>query len=857
MPRTRFRVEIKPVLPKELKRLEELANDLYYSWDRGVRGLFRRLDQKSWDASSRNPKVFIRRVSQHKLDAAAQDAMFLTEYRRVLTAYDTYMEEKRYAEVKESIRPKKDLIAYFSAEFGFHQSMPIYAGGLGILAGDYCKAMSHLRVPFVGVGILYNEGYFAQRLKCDGTQLADYPHIHPEDMPLRTVLDTEGNELRVYVDLPGRRMGLKIWEAKVGHIRLYLVDSDLTDNSEEDRAATYQLYGGDANTRIQQEIVLGIGGVRALRALGLRPTVWHINEGHAAFQILERCREYTQQQMDFNPALELVAANTVFTTHTPVPAGHDMFPHPLMRTYFTDLRAQLGIDDSRFLELGANPRDPSGFNMTALALRGSRFHNGVSRIHGDVASRMEAYIWPQVPPEENPIGYVTNGIDVSTFLGLSWGSVFDMYVKTGWRARFTDKKFWGEFIDKIPSHAFRSTHQILKAEMLDDLSRRVALQYRRGGCGESVISRMTEYFTSHRLDTLVIGFARRFATYKRATLLFRDLDRLARLVNDPERPIMFVFAGKAHPRDEFGQHLIRQVAEIAMRPQFLGKIVLVEDYDFQLARRLMPGVDVWLNVPEYPKEACGTSGMKAAINGAVNLSVLDGWWGEAYNGKNGFAITPHPELDPEARTKSEAEDLMTILESEVLPLYFERNAEGENEGWIKKSKASMKTAIADFNSQRMALDYLRDFYSPASKQGRLLKRDDAAGARELASWKSKISATWPGVRARLTNPPPTAITTGEEISIEVSVSLNGLDADEVVVECVLGHQTELGEFVPNDTFTLDQAEQTAEGETIFRGDLRAGKKHAALEGLEYYEIRVFPHHRFLSHRFEHGCMLWL
>jgi starch phosphorylase len=857
MAATRFSVEIKPVIPERLKRLEELANDLYYSWDRGVRGLFRSLDTKCWEACTRNPKLFLRRVGQHKLDAASQDPMFLTEYRRALSAYDTYMEEK-HGEVKEYISSQKDLVAYFSAEFGFHQSLPIYAGGLGILAGDYCKAMSHMRIPFVGVGILYNYGYFTQRLQCDGKQLADYPFIRPEDMPLAPVLDSEGNELRLYVDLPGRRMALKLWEAKVGHIRLYLLDSELPENSDADRAATYQLYGGDADTRIQQEIVLGIGGVRAMRALGLNPTVWHINEGHAAFQILERCREYTSQQMDFDAALELVAANTVFTTHTPVPAGHDIFPHSLMRTYFTDFREQIGIDDSRFLKLGANPRDLSGFNMTSLALRGSRFHNGVSRIHGDVASRMEAYVWPQVPPEENSIGYVTNGVDVSTFLGLSWGSLFDMFIRSGWRTKFNDKKFWEQCIDSIPNHAFHSTHQILKAEMLKDLCNRVTVQYRRSHCGKSVIRRITENLSPQRVDMLVIGFARRFATYKRATLLFRNPQRLARLVNDPDRPVIFIFAGKAHPHDEPGQQLIQQIAEIAMRPEFIGKIVLVEDYNFIMARRLMAGVDVWLNMPEYPKEACGTSGMKAAINGAINLSILDGWWGEAYNGENGFAIPPHPELHPDARDESEAEDLMTILESEVIPLYFKRNDDGEAEGWIQKSKASMKSTITDFNSQRMALDYLRDFYAPAAKQGCLLAQDDAAGARELASWKSKISANWAGVRAKLANTPPTAITTDETITIEVSVSLNGLEADEVVVECVFGHETEYGKFVPNDAYTLNQAGETGEGETIFRSDLRAGEKQVvALEGLEHYQIRVFPRHRFLSHRFEHGCMLWL
>ena len=470
---------------------------------------------------------------------------------------------------------------------------------------------------------------------------------------------------------------------------------------------------------------------------------------------------------------------------------------------------------------------------------------------------MEAYVWPEVLPEENPVGYVTNGIDVSTFLGLSWGAVFDMYVKTGWRAKFTDRKFWTKLIEKIPNHAFRSTRQILKAEMLEDLGHRVRLQYRRGGCGESVIRRMTENLSPRHLDTLVIGFARRFATYKRALLLFRDLERLRRLVSDSNRPVMFVFAGKAHPRDEPGQQLIKQLAEIAMRPAFLGKVVLVEDYDFLLARRLMPGVDVWLNVPEYPKEACGTSGMKAAINGAVNLSILDGWWGEAYNGKNGFAITPRPELSPAPREESEAEELMNLLEHEVIPLYFERNGDGENQGWIEMSKASMIAGISQFNSQRMALDYLADFYSPASRHGRLLAQDAGVGARELARWKEKIAAAWPGVRARLVNDVPSTVEAGEPIPLEVSVSLNGLDADEIVVECLLGQETELGEFVPSNTFTLKPTGHIAEGAAHFHGDLWADEQQVVLEGLEDYQIRVFPRHRLLSHRFEPGCMLWL
>ncbi len=854
---TRYSVEFRPVLPERLKRLEELANDLYYSWDRGVRGLFRRLDHATWDACSHNPKVFLRRVPQHRLDEAARDPMFLTQYRRALSAYDTYLEEKPHSQFDAFLDPGNDLVAYFSAEFGFHQSIPIYAGGLGILAADYCKAMSHMRVPFVGVGLLYHQGYFTQRLHLDGEQQADYPYIEPDDLPLTAARGADGTEIRVQVEMLERQVVLKVWEAKVGHIRLYLLDSDLPENDKKDRPITYQLYGGDVTTRIQQEMVLGIGGVRALRALDLHPTVWHINEGHAAFQILERCREHTTRQLPFSTALELVAAATVFTTHTQVPAGHDIFNTALMRSYLSGFAARLGTDERRFLALGAAPGRPDAFNMTTLALRGSRYHNGVSRIHGDVASRMVAYVWPQVPPGENPIGHVTNGIDVSTFQGLAWASLFDMYLDTGWRARLTDKEFWGRFIDRVPDHAYQSVHQILKAEMLEDFHHRTRIQYLRNGCSESLVRHITRNLAADRLDTLVIGFARRFATYKRAMLPFKDLKRLARLVNDPERPVLFIFGGKAHPHDQLGRQLIREIAEISMLPKFQGRVLLLEDYNFSMARKLLPGVDVWLNVPEYPKEACGTSGMKAGINGAINLSMLDGWWGEAYDGKNGWAITPHPELEPETRDEQEAGELLNILEHEVIPLFFQRNAGGLPEAWIRKSKASMKSTMSHYNSERMALDYLRDYYAPACRHGRQLARDDARGARELATWKGRIAQAWPGVRARLANNPPRAVTTGEPMPIEVAVHLNGLAPEEVIVECVMGQETELGDFVPAESINLTPSGEASGDETLYRIDLTCGGESPAMKGLGHYTIRLYPYHHLLGHRFETGCMVWL
>jgi len=857
MPGTQFKVEIQPILPERLKRLEDLANDLYYSWDRGVRRLFRHLDENVWIACRRNPKLFLRRVAQHKLEEAARDPIFLGDYRGILSAYDTYMQQRPLTEIRCDFDMQEDLIAYFSAEFGFHQSVPIYAGGLGILAGDYCKSMSNLWVPFVGVGLLYREGYFTQRILWDGTQLADYPHVDPKDLPVVPALDASGRELEVEVTISGRPVKLRVWEARAGHIRLYLLDSDVPENSPQERAITSQLYGGDREARIKQEIVLGIGGVRALRAMNLEPTVWHINEGHAGFQVLERCREHVADGMEFDSALELVAASTVFTTHTPVPAGHDIFSADMMRAQFAGMVSELGIDEARFFELGADPRHADGFNMTPLSLRGSRFRNGVSRIHGGVAAEMEAYVWPQIPPAENPIRYVTNGIDVDSFLGQSWVALFDMYMGRGWRAKLTDNEFWKQFISSIPNHVYQSVRQIHKNGMFQEIRRRLTIQLQRSGCVESVIRDMTEHVKPRHQDVLVIGFARRFATYKRATLLFQDLERLARLVNDEQRPVLFVFAGKAHPNDEPGKKLIKEIAQIAMRPEFRGKILLLEDYNLSMARDLYPGVDVWLNVPEYPKEACGTSGMKAAINGAINLSVLDGWWEEAYDGSNGWAITPHPELEATTRYQQEAADLLDVLEREVVPLYFSRNDDGEPEPWIEKSKASMQTILPHFNGLRMAADYLRDLYGPAAMHGKRLAAEQAAGAVELAQWRKKVSQAWPSLKARLETVPPEEVSSCESLPIKVRVALNGLSADDVEVECVVGKQNDLGEFEPMSSLLLQSFDKNAAGETLYCADLCGKETGHALEGLQHYQIRVYPRHRLLSHRFECGLMLWL
>jgi starch phosphorylase len=856
-PGSRFSVEIQPVLPERFKRLAELANDLYYSWNRGVRRLFRHIDEECWNACWHNPKVFLRRVRQHKLNEAARDPILLAEYRHVLAEYDTYHEDKPNTSIDKCLDRDKDLVAYFSPEFGFHESMPIYAGGLGILAADYCKAMSNLWVPFVGVGLLYRQGYLTQQIDCSGRQLAVYPNTNPCDLPVRAALDDEGAEIHVCVALPGRQLELRVWHAKVGQIQLYLLDSDLPVNAPHDRLITAQLYGGDSHMRLQQEMILGIGGVRALRALGLKPTVWHINEGHAAFLILERCREWVQRDMDFESAFELVASNTAFTTHTPVAAGHDFFPNDDMETAFGGLIDELGIAPSRLYELGVFPDRPDSFSMTSLALRGSRFRNGVSRIHGAVAADMSAYIWPELQARENPMGYVTNGADVDTYLATPWVALFEMYMGGGWRAKLTDPVFWQQFIETIPDHVFLSVRHLLKASMLEDVRRRVLAQYERCPATRSIADRLTVNLSSRCKDTLVIGFARRFATYKRATLVFRDLERLARLVNHPEHPIMLVFAGKAHPSDGPGQQLLKQVFDISLRPEFQGKVILLENYNLSMTRELLPGVDVWLNNPEYPMEACGTSGMKAAINGVVNISVLDGWWPEAWNGENGWGLTPYVELGAEARERQEAEELMNTLEFQVIPLYYRRNAEGEPVDWVARSKASMKSVLPNFNTIRMAEDYLRDVYRPASRAGQRLRADQGSGGRELAGWKNKIARNWHGVRARLARPVATSIQSGEPLLIDAEVDLNGMDSDDLVVECVVGTETENGEFSAIHSVPFTLAAPAVDGKASYHCKLFEDEQLCSAGGLRHFKIRIYPYHRSLTHPLECGRMLWL
>jgi starch phosphorylase len=845
---TRYFLEVNPRIPKRLERLEELANNLWYSWDRPTRALFAKLNPALWEAVGHSPKALLKRIDEQRLIDAATDPAFLDSLTRVLAAFDAYHAEPPFKQNSGGVA-REDLVAYFCAEFGVHESLPIYSGGLGILAGDHCKAASDFQLPFVAVGLLYRQGYFTQTIDGEGRQRAEYYDSDFDDLPIQPVKSKDGSEIVVELALPARKLLVKVWQARIGHVTLYLLDTDLPENAERDRDIAHRLYGGDRSTRLDQEIVLGVGGMRALAAMELRPTVWHINEGHAAFLLLERVRTLVGEGLSFDAAIEAVASNTVFTTHTPVPAGHDQFPDATVFPYLRSCFPELGAPE----KLSALARPPSGgdFNMTALALRCSRHNNGVSRIHGSVSQRLLHNFWPQVSPEENPVSYITNGVHVATFLAPEWGEVLDRFLGVGWMHRLGYPGIW-EKIRDIPDHIFWSVRQDIKARMLHMVRHRFAAQHTRNHGSESHLERLLRYADPAKPNVLTVGFGRRFATYKRATLLFNDIERLKRIVGDRERPVLFLFSGKAHPADEPGQDLIRAIAQMSQAPEFEGRILFLEGYDLHIARRLVSGVDVWLNNPVHPLEASGTSGMKAGMNGVINLSILDGWWDEGYDGDNGFAIKPaSPDLDPHRRDREEARTLYEILQDRVVPLYYARSNGGYSPEWIRIAKRSMASLLPRYDASRMLGEYVSKYYLPASRQGRKYSEAGYQVANTVAQWKAEVRAAWPGVSARRLDTPKMRIQFGESIPVEIAVKLNGLSPSDVCVELLLTRGLRESPLVQHSHECASEGVLES-GEYRYRLDLKPG-----LSGRLDYRIRVFPRHELLTHPFELGLMCWV
>ncbi|MBS0379549.1 MAG: alpha-glucan family phosphorylase [Proteobacteria bacterium] len=853
-------LEVTPVLPGDLTRLTELAANLLFSWHRPTRALFEDLDPELWKQTNGNPRLMLRCVSQEALERAMHDEGYRARYQEALANLDAYLAAANGHEAEQP------LVAYFCAEYGFHESVPIYSGGLGVLAGDYCKAASDERANFIGVGLLYEQGYFIQTVDNDGIQHAQYLERDPRDLPVEPVRTSSGEWLKVSVRIGAREVVARLWKAQVGRVAVYLLDTNCEENQAADRDITHRLYGGDESTRVRQEMILGIGGVRALRALNVRPAVWHLNEGHASFLILELLREHLGQGLSFAAALEAVAADCVFTTHTPVAAGHDAFGLDLIVQHFADYIRELGLPIERFLELGRSPGSPGLFNMTRLALNGARHINGVSRIHGAVSARLCADQWPEVRPEDNPVGWVTNGVHVPTFLHQRWIRFFDRELGQEWRDHLRDPQFW-QRLEAVPDERYWATSQDVKSRMLASVRERLQREYQRKGLSPAQLRHVTRYLDPQRPNILTLGFARRFATYKRANLLLRDRARLARLVNDPERPLVLLFAGKAHPADEPGKSVLREIRQLMTSEEFAGRILFLEDYDLQLARSLVSGVDVWLNNPIAPLEASGTSGMKAAINGRLNLSILDGWWAEGWIGDNGWGIPPAQVQDAERRDKLEAELMLGALEEEVVPQYYTRVPDSSiPTDWVRASKRAMVTVIPRFNMRRVLFDYTQGLYLPAAAQYRRLAADNYTGARALADWKQRVRAAWPRVTLKSLAEGARDLPRGERLRLRVAAGLNGLDPADVRLEFTARRLLPEADLSPPPLSSYLEpprpgvwnaqlaptGEHDADGAQVFALDVEPPEC-----GQFRTEVRIYPWHELLSHPYELGLMKWL
>lgn len=852
-------ITVTPRIPPKLQKLRELAYNLRWSWSHSTIDLFRRLDSDLWEATGHNPVRMLALIDQKRLEEAAADDAFLAHLDRVAKEFDDYLQVSSTWYSRTHPDVDRLTIAYFSAEFGLTECLSIFAGGLGILAGDHLKSASDLGVPTVGVGLAYREGYFRQRLDLHGWQHEEFEDNDFHNLPLLLERDHEGKPLLVSLELNQRTVYAKVWRGEIGRSRLYLLDTNLPENADPaDRDITAQLYVGDREMRLKQEIVLGVGGYRALRLLGIPATVFHMNEGHSAFLALEHIRHLMQQyNLSFYEARELAEPSLVFTTHTPVPAGHEYFAPELMEKYFRRYVEQLGISWTEFLRLGqsrpAHAFEP--FCMTALALHLSGWSNGVSQLHGAVTRRMWQSLWPGVPENEIPIGYVTNGVHFQSWISRDMDQLYDRYLGPKWREEPADQSVWKR-VECIPDEELWRTHERRRERLVAFARRRLLEQLRRRGAPAAEI-REAEQALDPRI--LTIGFARRFTTYKRATLFVRNPERLARILNDPDKPVQIIFAGKAHPQDEEGKRLIYEIINLIRRPEFRRRMVFIEDYDMSVARYLVQGVDVWLNTPRRPNEACGTSGMKAAANGVLNLSTRDGWWDEALQQaeREGYFIgwgIGRGEIydDPNYQDEVEADSLYRILEEDIIPMFYNRGPDGLPREWIRLMKSSVTHLCFRYNTHRMVREYTERFYVPAHRKFYRLAAEGASQARVLAAWKLKIQAHWPEVHIeRVESDTPDSVEVGERIRVRAYVALGELQPEDVAVQLYCGPLDPDGQFTEPAVLTMRPADKYERG-WIFEVD-----DHCLVStGLVGYTVRVVPRHELAIHPLLPGFITW-
>ena len=834
-----------------VNKLNRLAYNLWWSWNPQAQDLFESIDKNQWKEAERNPVTFIKRLSKEALIEAVFKEEVLNQYRSVTAEFEAYCNPGDTWFTRTYPDHNKMLIAYFSAEFGLHESLPIYSGGLGVLAGDHCKAASDLGLPFVAVGLLYRQGYFRQQINKRGEQEAVYERYNFADMPVRPVKNLSGNDIIISVELPGRTLRAKIWKVEVGRINLFLLDSDTEENNVDDRRLTSNLYGGDHEVRVSQEILLGIGGVKALEAIGLRPNVWHMNEGHSVFLGLERVLRLTREEgLTYAEALEAVKSNTIFTTHTPVPAGNDAFSLLLIEKYFKKYIEKFSVKSHEFMRFGLRPTGGGSdlFSLTILAFHLSAQSNGVSKLHGQVSRTIWNDVWYGVPLGEIPIGHITNGVHTMTWIDPAVRHLFDKYVGKDWQERLLEPDVWKKVYD-IPDEELWDVRREMKLLMTRSIQHVLSLQAQRLSTGDKK-GKGAEVTLNP--EALTIGFARRFATYKRATIIFRDLNRLKKILNDKKRPVQILFAGKAHPADKPGQEFIKRVYEISQMKDFFGKVVMIEGYDMHLARHLVAGVDIWFNTPRRPYEASGTSGQKAGINGTINFSVLDGWWVEGYNGKNGWPIGSDNDYDnEELQDKIDSEDIYDKLEQEIVPLYYSRNDRGIPEQWLSVVKEAIRTTTPEFSTARMVRDYAKTMYVPAFERGDRMREDKFAKSRELADWKAWMKKNWEYIKI-------VSIEKGENLKDEegnilpdfeiiITTDLGPISPGDVTVEICRGIMDKNGQFHSMGMTPMRRLGEIWEGFYSYAATATPDDR----EGYGFF-FHVVPTHPDLGNKYEFG-----
>ena len=833
------RVTVVPQLPEKISRLTEIANNLWWSWNTEFLKLFQMIDIDLWENVGKNPIKFLKLVNQSKIEEISENSEFLKQYNRVVENFDNYMNSKDTWFNKKYPNNKNDLIAYFSAEYGLDEVVPIYSGGLGILSGDHLKSASDLGLPFVAVGLLYKNGYFHQKINSKGEQCSEYHNIDLYNLPILPVKDKMDDDVIIDIESGERILHLKLWQINVGRVKLYLMDSDIEQNDEDLRNITLRLYGGDKEMRIRQEIVLGMAGVQVLQKLGLKPTLYHMNEGHSSFLTLQLIYNIMQEkQVSFEIAKEMATVETVFTTHTPVPAGNDIFDITLVEQYFNKFWSKLGISREEFLKLGMKENEgfEQGFNMGILALKIAGKKNGVSKLHGEVSRELFSEVWPNIAEDESPITYVTNGIHTCTWLAPNLKNLYNEYLPPYWQDKIEMDSTWQK-IDNIPNEKLWDAHVARKEKLMRLIKQNITERYVNSGVGYDQIG---ELVNSLNPKALTIGFARRFATYKRATLIFKDIARLTQILNDENRPVQIVFAGKAHPQDKEGQDLIKYIHEVSLMPQFKGKIFILENYNIGMSRYLVSGVDVWLNNPRRPMEASGTSGEKASVNGVVNCSILDGWWAEGYDGTNGWAIGTNATYNSyEEQDKADSNSLYHLLENKIIPAYYNQDNNGISSEWITLMKNSIKTTGGKYSTSRMLIDYINDLYMPLCNLNKKYFQN-LDNVMSYTEWKRIAKQNWQNIKiTQDRNVDNGKFNAGSQITVNCEVELPNIDEKNVEVQVYFGQVLDNGTVRNVYTEEMNKVGEE-DGKKFYEAtlDLTTGGNFG-------YTFRVMPKHDML------------